>query len=80
MKGTIYMRRVVFIYASGTQFLNLCVEREIKFIRKKLIDKLCESDIKDVVEEMSHPKIYETHSGIVVDDDVCVRVRLFLLP
>ena len=34
-----YIRGVIFISVLGAQFLDLCVEREIKFIRKRLIHK-----------------------------------------
>ena len=33
------IRGVIFISVLGAQFLHLCVEREIKLIRKRLIHK-----------------------------------------
>ena len=47
-KGTIYM---FFLFISGVQFLDLCYERKIELIRKKLVDKSCESNVKYVDEE-----------------------------
>ena len=55
---------------SGAQFLDLGLDREIKFIRKKLINKSCESNIRTVSEEhVSSENIY-TDFDIFVDDDV----------
>ena len=33
-----YMRCIIFIHVSSSHSLDLCVEREKKFIRKKLIN------------------------------------------
>ena len=48
-KGTIYM--LLFLFISGVQFLDLCYERKIELIRKKLVDNSCESNVKYVDEE-----------------------------
>ena len=63
------MGGVIFIYVSEANFLDLRDDREIKFIRKWLIDKSCQSNIRIFEEKhISSGNIY-THFD-VVDDDV----------
>ena len=48
-KGTIHM--LLFLFMSGVQFLDLCYERKIELVRKKLVDKSYESNVKYADEE-----------------------------
>ena len=53
------MRGVIFTRVSDAHSLDLRVERENKFIMKKLINKSCESNIKIVGgEQVSSENIY----------------------